>query len=562
MREPLVRADFLHVRFEIPGQRHSEKIRSPKIRCYSRFTQWLVKTFTKIEVWKYIAHPEGKKEKVYYIKASDAKNFLHDSSIHTVNDFIRKIKAKVERATHSGKKIHGHSSHTHKKHPTPVAPAPVTKPVTVSPFKRLERALKGTPEQSVAAMIKDKSVTETQIKDFLNHLKSSDDPKKAEFATRTLAAFEEMSSLGSDPFSKRAHQTLKSESILRICLVAEHHIATGRGKQLYLKKTDTGVKRSLLIDLTSKSWTVVVGDVLGTGTSKKVKTGTEIALVQVGQELKATTRSIALAVNREKRSLDLGEIKIAKLFNDDPRGVASVREITHYKKVKDSVSINKQIFAQERALGDLFDFSYKPPRINNAQLRSIASDTCYGLERMKNKGLVHRDIKLANILLFPDGAKLADFGLAGKVGKSQGSYGTYVAPEFHTNGGHHNHEADVYALGIALYQLKFQLDPPGVTSWDNLSRKDPVTEEYLFQPDIIAQRAVKQQQTAADFASLQKEYQEQSGQLSEDQLIDMLIFQMLHPDPTKRPTAAQALAFLEEINTKFPRPLEYPAVAS
>lgn len=98
-----------------------------------------------------------------------------------------------------------------------------------------------------------------------------------------------------------------------------------------------------------------------------------------------------------------------------------------------------------------------------------ACDLLAGLSRFHELGHVHRDIKPANMLLLrqgegiPEVAKLADFGLAKSFsaaggtmltqGNSAGGSLLYMPPEqiasFRTVGP----PADVYALGISLYQM-------------------------------------------------------------------------------------------------------------
>ncbi|WP_307797894.1 serine/threonine-protein kinase [Actinoplanes flavus] len=72
-------------------------------------------------------------------------------------------------------------------------------------------------------------------------------------------------------------------------------------------------------------------------------------------------------------------------------------------------------------------------------------------------GLVHRDVKLANIMVTPAGAKVVDFGIAAVAGPASPEdalLGTpaYLAPERLT-GGAIEPASDVYALGVLLYRL-------------------------------------------------------------------------------------------------------------
>lgn len=77
--------------------------------------------------------------------------------------------------------------------------------------------------------------------------------------------------------------------------------------------------------------------------------------------------------------------------------------------------------------------------------------------------MVHRDLKPENVLLLPTGAnwqaKIADFGLAKlKVPDGQGvsaPAGTtpYIAPELYQKGAEIDGRADIYSIGIILYEL-------------------------------------------------------------------------------------------------------------
>ncbi|HZN40672.1 MAG TPA: serine/threonine-protein kinase, partial [Planctomycetota bacterium] len=104
------------------------------------------------------------------------------------------------------------------------------------------------------------------------------------------------------------------------------------------------------------------------------------------------------------------------------------------------------------------------------------------LHQAHEVGLVHRDIKPANIMVTPDGDPvLLDFGLARDVG-SEGAgltqsgqiMGTpaYLAPEqIVAERGGVDRRADVYALGVTLFECLTMKRPYDAPSWDQLFHK-------------------------------------------------------------------------------------------
>jgi len=94
----------------------------------------------------------------------------------------------------------------------------------------------------------------------------------------------------------------------------------------------------------------------------------------------------------------------------------------------------------------------------------LAGQVCAAVAYAHGKGVVHRDIKPANVMVDTEGnAKVADFGLARltdagaeQLGHTQTGtvMGTpdYMAPE-QMRGMNVDHRADIYSLGVMLYEM-------------------------------------------------------------------------------------------------------------
>lgn len=93
-----------------------------------------------------------------------------------------------------------------------------------------------------------------------------------------------------------------------------------------------------------------------------------------------------------------------------------------------------------------------------AEVGRVMNQVLMGLSAIHGVGIVHRDMKPANVMLTADGmVKLADFGVA-RFDKLEATGGgmigtpSYMSPE-QFSGGEIDHRADIYACGAVLYEL-------------------------------------------------------------------------------------------------------------
>ncbi|MFL5401681.1 MAG: serine/threonine-protein kinase [Gemmatimonadales bacterium] len=116
-------------------------------------------------------------------------------------------------------------------------------------------------------------------------------------------------------------------------------------------------------------------------------------------------------------------------------------------------------FAEGLTLRERLDTS---PRLPVSETLRLACDLLDALEHAHGHGIIHRDVKPANVVLSGDGAVLLDFGIARAVvasgtdqltrsGIAVGT-STYMSPEQITAVSDIDHRSDIYSIGCVLFE--------------------------------------------------------------------------------------------------------------
>jgi eukaryotic-like serine/threonine-protein kinase len=205
-----------------------------------------------------------------------------------------------------------------------------------------------------------------------------------------------------------------------------------------------------------------IESVLGVGGMAAVYRATDLRLdrqvaVKVLAANLAADPQFAERFNREAGAMaSFSHPNVAAVYDVEPGEPSTGREPFYVME-----------YCEGGSLADRLKAGPIPP----VELVPIVTATSDGLDELHRHGLIHRDVKPANILFSGDRAKLADFGVARSEGPHDrtpltlpgSTLGTlpYLAPEL-VAGGSPSAASDVYALGVTIFQALTGLYPKGV----------------------------------------------------------------------------------------------------
>jgi len=131
-------------------------------------------------------------------------------------------------------------------------------------------------------------------------------------------------------------------------------------------------------------------------------------------------------------------------------------------KLFDSFETNSHLcFVMELcAGGDLLSYVRRRKKLDESHARFFFRQIASGLRYCHKNLVVHRDIKLDNLLIDEEGSiKICDFGVSRQLEhRSQllsGQSGTpaYMAPEVHAAKNYDGFACDVWSLGVCLFAM-------------------------------------------------------------------------------------------------------------
>jgi serine/threonine protein kinase len=173
--------------------------------------------------------------------------------------------------------------------------------------------------------------------------------------------------------------------------------------------------------------------------------------------------------------------------------------------------------------GSLDDLMALQPRLPEKRVLEMGIQVARGLRAAHRRGLIHRDVKPANILFVDEhAAKIGDFGLASTATQRWAIGGVvwgtpeYVAPE-RLNNDPEDFRSDIYSLGATLFHAiagKPPIEASTNSSMALLELKQQPLDLQATAPDVsVATAKVLQRMIAADPAQRFSSYDDLVAEL-------------------------------------------------
>ena len=294
-----------------------------------------------------------------------------------------------------------------------------------------------------------------------------------------------------DKFSKSTQQKMSQQEPLKI---VEERIETQESANTdpnISPRTKANIKLDKKVKLAFQSTNnppatssdfYKIGKVMGKGAFGKVN----LAIHRLSEKFVALK-----SINKTYLSEEASKRKVMQEFN-------ILRRTRHRNIVRLYESFETQqhiVFVMEICgAGDLLTYVRRRRKLKEDVAKHVFRQIIEGLKYCHSKNILHRDIKLDNILLTSEGdVKICDFGVSklvkkGEIMTEQCGTPAYIAPEVFENKGYEGYASDAWSAGVVLYAMLYGTVPFKASNMTELQKqitkcqttfKDEISEEAI-----------------------------------------------------------------------------------
>ncbi|XP_073721569.1 NUAK family SNF1-like kinase 2 [Misgurnus anguillicaudatus] len=178
---------------------------------------------------------------------------------------------------------------------------------------------------------------------------------------------------------------------------------------------------------------------------------------RVTKAMDRTGRTVAIKSIRKEKIKDEQDLIHIRREIEIMSSLGHPHIITIYEVFENKDKI--VIVMEYASKGDLYDYISEKQQISETEARHLFRQIVSAVQYCHRNGIVHRDLKLENILLDGDGnIKIADFGLSNlyqddKFLQTYCGSPLYASPEIVNGRPYRGPEVDCWSLGVLLYTL-------------------------------------------------------------------------------------------------------------
>ena len=200
---------------------------------------------------------------------------------------------------------------------------------------------------------------------------------------------------------------------------------------------------------------------------------TQVELYKIGKVLgKGAFGKVNLGLHRLSRKLVAIKSINMEFMKDESSKKKMSNEITILKALRhpNIVKLFETLETEKHHLivmelcpgGDLLNYVRKRRKLKEPYAKYVFKQLMEGISYLHQNKVVHRDIKLDNVLLDGNGqVKIGDYGVSKKVNKDdemlfeQCGTPAYIAPEIVREIGYKGYPVDIWSAGVCLYAMLY-----------------------------------------------------------------------------------------------------------